>query len=482
MSAYYRLSQVGIILLFVLAVISFLPFQVDDAYISFTYAKNLATGNGLTYNGLVVEGYSNPLWTIVLSPIIGNGFDPLVSARIISVISGVIALLLVLHICNLSNNSPGHFLSFLATASVAVLSPMAAWTMGGLETIFLSLLLVLLVFNEKSDGPRYKMLSSILLLMIALTRPEGVIFFPIWLFFRFIRGNNLRRETAPETVFLLAAFALFLLWRWKTYGYLLPNTAYLKLEPTLERTIEAANWLLQFLVLRPIFALMFVSGIVFSFIRKQDNKYTLMFSLAIMVGVSAFVLFAGPDWMPHHRFIAPVAPLMALFIAVAIDAPKGMKLRMSMTVLAVIAIGFEVLMANTAYRPLSEDFGNFTMGLVRAGKWVNRNTSETETIAVVDAGAIAYYADRTTIDILGLNDTHIAHSDTNSDSDYVLGHRPVVIQLHVGFTDVGELLPTTGGAQNQNILEHVEFIDCYVPDLARPTDLYYPYLFIRTCN
>ena len=41
---------------------------IDDAYISFRYAVNLANGFGLTYNpGQLVEGYSNFLWVILLS-------------------------------------------------------------------------------------------------------------------------------------------------------------------------------------------------------------------------------------------------------------------------------------------------------------------------------------------------------------------------------------------------------------------------------
>lgn len=40
----------------------------DDAYISFVYARNLSEGLGLVFHlGERVEGYTNFLWTIVLS-------------------------------------------------------------------------------------------------------------------------------------------------------------------------------------------------------------------------------------------------------------------------------------------------------------------------------------------------------------------------------------------------------------------------------
>ena len=43
--------------------------NVDDAYISFRYGKNLMDGHGLVYNpGEYVEGYTNFLWTVITAP------------------------------------------------------------------------------------------------------------------------------------------------------------------------------------------------------------------------------------------------------------------------------------------------------------------------------------------------------------------------------------------------------------------------------
>ncbi|MCX7878834.1 MAG: hypothetical protein N2510_09400, partial [Ignavibacteria bacterium] len=48
---------------------SFLFQNVDDAYISYRYGRNLMEGNGLVYNpGEKVEGYTNFLWTIITAP------------------------------------------------------------------------------------------------------------------------------------------------------------------------------------------------------------------------------------------------------------------------------------------------------------------------------------------------------------------------------------------------------------------------------
>src|SRR5437868_10600931 len=52
--------------------------QMDDAYISYRYAWNLAHGSGLIYNPgeVPVEGYTNFLWTLLAAAAIDMGVQP----------------------------------------------------------------------------------------------------------------------------------------------------------------------------------------------------------------------------------------------------------------------------------------------------------------------------------------------------------------------------------------------------------------------
>ncbi len=47
------------------------PFQLDDAYITYRFAARFVAGEGLTYNpgGPWVEGFSSPVWLLALSAI-----------------------------------------------------------------------------------------------------------------------------------------------------------------------------------------------------------------------------------------------------------------------------------------------------------------------------------------------------------------------------------------------------------------------------
>jgi hypothetical protein len=60
--------MVGCLLGAAAGLLHFVNFAFDDAFISFRYAENLVEGRGLVFNpGERVEGFSNPLWTLLLT-------------------------------------------------------------------------------------------------------------------------------------------------------------------------------------------------------------------------------------------------------------------------------------------------------------------------------------------------------------------------------------------------------------------------------
>src|SRR5690606_24833666 len=71
-------------------------FTIDDSYISFRYARNLARGLGLVYNpGEAIEGYTNFLWAVVLAGGIRMGLDPHLVAKVLGAAAALGSLVLV---------------------------------------------------------------------------------------------------------------------------------------------------------------------------------------------------------------------------------------------------------------------------------------------------------------------------------------------------------------------------------------------------
>jgi hypothetical protein len=133
----------------------------DDAYISFKYAQNLWLGNGLIFNpGERVEGYSNFLWTIILS--VHSFFQ--IRMETLSIFLGILFYILTL-------------LSFTNIYSMLAFSLFyhgAIFATSGLETSLFTFLITLgyRFYIEK----KWNLFLTTYSLLI-LVRPDGALFF-----------------------------------------------------------------------------------------------------------------------------------------------------------------------------------------------------------------------------------------------------------------------------------------------------------------
>jgi hypothetical protein len=133
----------------------------DDAYISFKYAQNLWLGNGLIFNpGERVEGYSNFLWTILLSS--HSIFQ--IRMETLSIFLGILFYILTL-------------LSFTNIYSMLAFSLFyhgAIFATSGLETSLFTFLITVgyRFYIEK----KWNLFLSTYSLLI-LVRPDGALFF-----------------------------------------------------------------------------------------------------------------------------------------------------------------------------------------------------------------------------------------------------------------------------------------------------------------
>jgi hypothetical protein len=108
----------------------------DDAFISFRYSRHLAEGHGLVFNlgeSPRVEGYSNFLWVVAMTPFEALGLDIALAARLCSVACGIGLLALVARTAYLLG------LGTWATAATALffacLPSVSIWSTSGLETM-----------------------------------------------------------------------------------------------------------------------------------------------------------------------------------------------------------------------------------------------------------------------------------------------------------------------------------------------------------
>jgi hypothetical protein len=165
-----------IIFLMMLALLTRLipgPRMIDDAFITFRYARNIVHGVGFVYNaGEHVLGTTTPLytlWMVVLS-LVTHIEDYSILALVTNALADVVSTYLLYHLGKRLSNSP---LVGLAAALLWAIAPMSVtFAIGGMETsVFI--LLMLATFTAHLERRPY--LTATLAALSFLTRPDAVL-------------------------------------------------------------------------------------------------------------------------------------------------------------------------------------------------------------------------------------------------------------------------------------------------------------------
>lgn len=200
----------------------------DDAFISFRYAQNLVHHNGLVFNaGERVEGYTNFLWTLGCAIPIRLGIDVETWAVVLGLAAfcGTLALLAR---WDRSRLLPAAFP--LAVCVAAVHPDLTIWATSGLETS----LFTLLTFAGFVTCARGRAaLSGALWGLATLTRPDAALFLIVGTLWTLTaRRRNGWRDAFRAGLSLAGTWAALvvphLLFRFRYYGDLVPNTYYAK--------------------------------------------------------------------------------------------------------------------------------------------------------------------------------------------------------------------------------------------------------------
>jgi Gpi18-like mannosyltransferase len=149
------------------------PRMIDDAFITFRYARNLVQGVGLVYNvGERVLGTTTPvyaLWMAALSLITRSDNYPLL-ALVTNALADGVSTYLLYHLGRRLGNSP---LVGWAAALLWAVSPMSvSFAIGGMET---SVFILLMLATFTAHLERRLVTSACLAALSFLTRPDAAL-------------------------------------------------------------------------------------------------------------------------------------------------------------------------------------------------------------------------------------------------------------------------------------------------------------------
>jgi len=418
-------------------------FSVDDAFISFRYAQNFIHGNGLVFNpGERVEGYTNFLWIILLSPLMKAGIHPLTAARILGFGSALLLMACVLFFSYRQGSGPFPIRTAAGLFSASC-GGFAAWAAGGLET----LLFTLFIFSGAAlaaTGGRNKIshagASAFLLALGALTRPEGVMISAavfLYLLVRLSRGA-VSKKFILAWLFILAGILFpYHLWRIHYFGDFLPNTYYVKTGGGWTQRAHGLHYLTRFfrtaglpLLFLPL--LLLPSG--------EKRRWTGYFFYLACVMASG-VVYVGGDWMLMYRFFIPMLPFLFLLIQesyaktfIWLEKKWGRTFSLSAVIFLVLLTCFYLIAPslnsrNRSLLGLSErDHMKTAAERVEKwsiiGRWLKNTAKRDNVVAAATVGATAYYSELTLIDTFGMTDRHIARAPMSvSERSRIMGHQ-----------------------------------------------------------
>ncbi len=304
----------------------------DDAFISFRYAKHLARGDGLTFNpGELppVEGFTNLLWVLLLTPFEKLGVSLPLSANLISAGSALVLVVLVVQF--LQRRGVSLWNAGACALIFVTLPPVGVWATSGLETMPFSLAIFGTYMALALGTGRSRVALAFLCAMTAsLLRADGA----LWCGFAFIASlasHNSQEEDAPARrasqwkavlstgVLLSLGVALHFLWRHSYFGEWMPNTAKIKAGLSATRVERGLKYVGSLALAAPAIALIPLLAIPFLARIRRSMGFGIgaigFLGLAVL-----YTVFAGGDFMAMGRFLVPALPFLLLIFAATMES------------------------------------------------------------------------------------------------------------------------------------------------------------------
>jgi hypothetical protein len=393
--------------------VSLSGFPLDDSWIHFQFARNLASGHGFAYNlDVPVAGSTAPLWTLLLAGMFKVGGAYPAWAKLAGVVAAMGAAWLARWLALRWTGDA--VLGLTAALATAWSAPMVWGALSGMEV---TLAAVLVTGTLAAHAAGRTAVSAALLGLAALARPESVLLIPLlWL-----AGPLTSSRAAIVWGVPCAILTPWVVFNLRTAGTPLPATAVAKVEGGLVGFLSGAaepltttllwrpwqfgcewmvwlasvNLLLPFLILPGLWVLW-----------RRGGRFWVWPASILLVHPIAMALLApyrGPAFQ-EGRYSIQLLPL-AMVVAVSAFAPLAWTVRVQpvwgrMACAILLAASLAPLAAGaTRYAWAVQNIDTMQVSL---GRWVAAQTPKHARLALNDVGAITYVGRREVIDVMGL--------------------------------------------------------------------------------
>jgi hypothetical protein len=420
-------------------------FAMDDVHVSMRYADNLLRGNGLVWNaGEYVEGFTNLGWTLFLglNPLLGL---PASKAAILPIFANVILLLTgIVMMVNVSNRLfGGSGFVVLVISSMVVLGRSVAFSASwGFESVvqafgvlLLGLPLVCAPFSGRLQeySKRQQWCMAIVAALLIIVRIDSIVVISglavsAIIMSRRKRLVELRKLAVWQLGGASASLVLVVVLQRGYYGEWLPNTFFLKTDPSLENMWfgldqfvhhynHDGGWTIWAAVL----------GVVLFNRQRLIDLLILLFPwlfLAVYSGYTSGDYFAL-DFANRFLTVGDLyfCAIACVLLSEILVNEGGRRVSVHSSALAAIKLAFILAVMLIAFDRsvdlpriwLSPEQRNIYERYIRTAIFLNRDPKipDGSHIALFPAGLIPHFVDRLNfVDMLGKCDAHVARLES----------------------------------------------------------------------
>lgn len=415
---------------------------VDDAYVTYRYARNIAHGLGFVFNpdGPPVLGTSTPLYTLILAGGAWLGFDIPQASQLLGMV-GVAGTSVILLWMGVQGGFP---MAGLVAALSWSASPFASTGMAGMETpLYAAVSLAALL-----AASRRQYASALALAALAtLLRPDGLaVLAAIGI------HNLLWRRDIPGRLWLLP---VILVGSWSVYAFLRFGTAlpasglakmshgaaisgrFLPWSPTLLYLAEpwSYRWLgaTEGMPVTVAGVVVLLASLAAGLVLGRRSAVAGLTVLWLLIYLAGYSVLQVPDF---HWYYAPPAAGVMLLLWMALECRMALECLLRgflprVSGLATLMAG--VLLMGDAWSLVPPADPHFQSAHMKAGLWLKAHAKPAATLAAYEVGKIAYASDLVTTDLLGLTEPRARQFLSRGDyawairedsPDYVFTHGP----------------------------------------------------------
>jgi len=391
-------------------------YTLDDSFIGYRYAENLAAGKGFVYNeGERELGTTTPLYILLLALLDLVGLPVPATSTAIGIASFAGTVVLAWSLAR--RFGAGETISFLGALSLCVWPPALRTAISGMETSAYAMLVLLVIHLYADRRMRAFVVAGAALFLL---RPDGAFLLAtIGLFDLLVRGGRVRDWALRAGLVVLLCLP-WLVFSGLYFGMLLPNSGFAKM-------LQMEDWGHFSKLLEEqrvaIGALLPLVGLGFLHAIRRDGLAALP-GLYVLVHYAAFSAMSFPacPW-----YLGPVqAPILIMATLGA-----GMLLRrfadsrrFVWTLLALLAL-HQFGPTYGAIRKLSRRQARVDSHHAAVGRWLAENAPPGANTACDNIGYIGYLGRGRILDVTGLIQNEVLEGIRRT------GDRTYALRTHV---------------------------------------------------